>query len=110
MTDAIRTPDELFEGLPDFDFEPSFRQADELRLAHIDTGEGAPALFMHGEPTGSFLWRKGIPPVPAAGFRCVAPDLPGLGRSPPPAVRRCARPATRGSRTWNPGPARARFR
>jgi haloalkane dehalogenase len=84
MTDAIRTPDELFEGLPDFDFEPSFRQVDELRLAHIDTGEGAPVLFMHGEPTWSFLWRKVIPPVRDAGFRCVAPDLAGFGRSDKP--------------------------
>jgi haloalkane dehalogenase len=84
MTDAIRTPDELFEGLPDFDFEPSFRQVDELRLAHVDTGEGAPVLFMHGEPTWSFLWRKVIPPVRDAGFRCVAPDLAGFGRSDKP--------------------------
>jgi haloalkane dehalogenase len=84
MTDAIRTPDELFEGLPDFDFEPSFRQVGELRLAHVDTGEGAPVLFMHGEPTWSFLWRKVIPPVRDAGFRCVAPDLAGFGRSDKP--------------------------
>jgi haloalkane dehalogenase len=84
MTDAIRTPDELFEGLPDFDFEPSFRQVGELRLAHIDAGEGSPVLFMHGEPTWSFLWRKVIPPVRDAGFRCVAPDLAGFGRSDKP--------------------------
>jgi haloalkane dehalogenase len=84
MTDAIRTPDELFEGLPDFDFDPSFRQVGELRLAHVDTGEGAPVLFMHGEPTWSFLWRKVIPPVRDAGFRCVAPDLAGFGRSDKP--------------------------
>jgi haloalkane dehalogenase len=84
MTDAIRTPDELFEGLPDFDFEPHFRQVEELRLAHLDVGEGAPVLFMHGEPTWSFLWRKVIPPVRDAGFRCVAPDLAGFGRSDKP--------------------------
>ena len=41
-------------------------------------------LFMHGEPTWSFLWRKVIPPVPRAGYRCVAPDLPGFGRSDKP--------------------------
>ncbi len=58
MTDAIRTPDELLEGLPDFPFEPSYREVDGLRLAHIDTGEGAPVVFFHGEPTWSFLWRK----------------------------------------------------
>jgi haloalkane dehalogenase len=41
-------------------------------------------LFFHGEPTWSFLWRKVIPPVRDAGFRCIAPDLPGFGRSDKP--------------------------
>ncbi len=84
MTDAVRTPDELLEGLPDFPFEPHYREHDGLRLAHIDEGEGAPVVFMHGEPTWSFLWRKVITPVRDAGFRCVAPDLPGFGRSDKP--------------------------
>lgn len=84
MTDAIRTPDELFEGLPDFDFEPHYRQVGDLRVAHIDSGDGAPVLFFHGEPTWSFLWRKVIPPVRDAGFRCIAPDLAGFGRSDKP--------------------------
>jgi haloalkane dehalogenase len=84
VTDAIRTPDELFEGLPQFDFAPSFREVDGLRLAHVDVGDGAPVLFMHGEPTWSFLWRKVIPPLRDAGFRCVAPDLAGFGRSDKP--------------------------
>jgi haloalkane dehalogenase len=84
MTDAIRTPDELFDGLPEFDFEPHYRQVNDLRLAHIDIGDGAPVLFMHGEPTWSFLWRKVIPPVRDAGFRCIAPDLAGFGRSDKP--------------------------
>jgi haloalkane dehalogenase len=84
MTDAIRTPDELLAGLPEFPFEPSFRQYEGLRLAHIDVGDGAPVIFFHGEPSWSFLWRKVIPPVRDAGFRCVAPDLPGFGRSDKP--------------------------
>jgi haloalkane dehalogenase len=84
MTDAIRTPDELFEGLPDFDFEPHYRQVGDLRVAHLDTGTGAPVVFFHGEPTWSFLWRKVIPPVRDAGFRCIAPDLAGFGRSDKP--------------------------
>jgi haloalkane dehalogenase len=101
VTDAIRTPDELFEGLPQFDFPPSFRQVDGLRLAHVDAGDGAPVLFMHGEPTWSFLWRKVIPPVRDAGFRCIAPDLAGFGRSDKPVDfdwysydRHCAMAAT----------------
>jgi haloalkane dehalogenase len=84
MPDAIRTPAELLEGLPDFPFAPRYREFDGLRLAHLDEGEGAPVLFLHGEPTWSYLWRKVIPPVREAGFRCLAPDLPGFGRSDKP--------------------------
>jgi haloalkane dehalogenase len=84
MTDAIRTPDELLEGLPEFPFQPHYRQFDGLRLAHLDEGQGRPVIFFHGEPTWSFLWRKVIPPVREAGYRCIAPDLPGFGRSDKP--------------------------
>ncbi len=84
MNDAVRTPDERFEGLPDFPFAPNWREFDGLRLAHVDEGEGPPVIFFHGEPTWSFLWRNVIPPVRDAGFRCIAPDLPGFGRSDKP--------------------------
>jgi haloalkane dehalogenase len=84
MTDAVHTPDELLAGLPDFGFEPSYREFEGLRLAHVDAGSGAPVVMLHGEPTWSFLWRKVIPPVRDAGFRCIAPDLPGFGRSDKP--------------------------
>ena len=84
MTDAVRTPDELLEGLPDFPFASHYRELDGLRLAHLDEGEGRPVVFVHGEPTWSFLWRKVIPPVRDAGCRCIAPDLAGFGRSDKP--------------------------
>jgi haloalkane dehalogenase len=84
MTDAVRTPDELLEGLPDFPFESHYRELEGLRLAHLDEGDGAPVLFVHGEPTWSFLWRNVLPPVRDAGFRCIAPDLAGFGRSDKP--------------------------
>ncbi|HUO74820.1 MAG TPA: haloalkane dehalogenase [Solirubrobacteraceae bacterium] len=84
MTDAFRTPPELLEGLPDFPFEPTYRSHDDLLLAHLDEGSGPPVVFFHGEPTWSFLWRKVIPPVRDAGYRCIAPDLPGFGRSDKP--------------------------
>jgi haloalkane dehalogenase len=84
MPDAVRTPDEVLQGLPDFPFQPYFREVQGLRLAHIDEGEGKPVVFLHGEPTWSFLWRKVIPPVRDAGFRCIAPDLAGFGRSDKP--------------------------
>jgi haloalkane dehalogenase len=82
--DAFRTPDERFEGLPEFPFSPHYRELDGLRLAHIDEGEGEPVVFVHGEPTWSYLWRKLIPPVIDAGYRCVAPDHAGFGRSDKP--------------------------
>jgi haloalkane dehalogenase len=84
VTDAIRTPDELLEGLPDFPFTSHHRQVDGMRLAHLDEGDGPPVVFFHGEPTWSYLWRKVIPPVRDAGFRCIAPDLAGFGRSDKP--------------------------
>ncbi len=84
MIDAIRTPDELFADLPDFPFAPHWREFHDLRLAHLDEGDGPPVVFVHGEPTWSFLWRKVIGPVRDAGYRCIAPDLPGFGRSDKP--------------------------
>ena len=84
MTEAVRTPEEALEGLPDFPFASHYREVEGLRLAHLDEGEGPPVVFFHGEPTWSFLWRKVIPPVRDAGFRCVAPDLAGFGRSDKP--------------------------
>jgi haloalkane dehalogenase len=84
VSDAFRTPDERFEGLPDFPFEARYREVDGLRLAHLDEGEGSPVVFFHGEPTWSYLWRKVIPPVRDAGYRCIAPDYAGFGRSDKP--------------------------
>jgi haloalkane dehalogenase len=74
----------VLEGLPDFPFASHYREVDGLRLAHLDEGDGPPVIFLHGEPTWSFLWRKVIPPVHDAGFRCIAPDLAGFGRSDKP--------------------------
>ena len=85
--DAIRTPDEVLQGLPDFPYEPHYRQVDELRLAHIDEGDGPPVVMFHGEPTWSFLWRKVLPPVRDAGYRVICPDQVGFGRSDKPTER-----------------------
>ena len=83
-TDAFRTPEDLLEGLPDYPFQSHYREVGGLRLAHLDEGEGDPVVFFHGEPTWSFLWRKVIPPVRDAGYRCIAPDYAGFGRSDKP--------------------------
>jgi haloalkane dehalogenase len=82
--EAVAAPDEALGDLPDFPFDSVMRRWEGLRLAHVDEGEGAPVIFVHGEPSWSFLWRKVIPPVRDAGFRCIAPDLPGFGRSDKP--------------------------
>jgi len=55
-----------------------------LNIHYVDEGEGSPVVFLHGEPTWSYLWRKVIPPVRDAGFRCIAPDLVGFGKSDKP--------------------------
>jgi haloalkane dehalogenase len=51
----------------------------------VDEGEGPPVLLLHGEPTSSYLWRNLVPPLRAKGYRAVAPDLIGFGRSDKPA-------------------------
>ena len=82
--EIVRTPAEATEGLPDFPYESRFEEVDGIRLAYLDEGEGTPVVFFHGEPTWSFLWRHLIPPVRDAGFRCIAPDYAGFGRSDKP--------------------------
>ena len=84
MVEAVRTDGDALRDLPGYPFSPSYREVDGLRLAHIDEGDGAPVIFMHGEPTWSYLWRKVIPPVRDAGYRCIAPDLAGFGASDKP--------------------------
>ncbi len=81
---AARTPEDRFTSLPDFPWEPRYLDWEGLRLARIDEGTGAPVVLFHGEPTWSFLWREVIPPLLADGHRCIAPDLPGFGRSDKP--------------------------
>jgi len=84
--EAYRTPDERFEGLPDFPFAPNYVEQEGLRLHYLDEGEGDPVLLLHGEPTWSFLYRKLIPPLTGvAGW--VAPDYFGFGRSDKPTDR-----------------------
>ena len=58
---------------------------DGVRMHYVDEGSGPPVLLLHGEPTSSFLWRRVIPPLVAAGRRTVAPDLIGFGHSDKPA-------------------------
>ena len=63
---VYRTPDERFEGLPGFPFEPHYLEQDGLRMHYLDEGAGDPVLCLHGEPTWSFLYRKMIPVLAGA--------------------------------------------
>ena len=91
----LRTPDAAFSGLTDFPFAPHYREISDaatgtpLRIHYIDEGPAdAPVvLMMHGEPTWSYLYRHMIGPVVAAGYRVIAPDLIGFGKSDKPAAQ-----------------------
>jgi haloalkane dehalogenase len=85
---VLRTAEARFAALADFAYAPRYLSVADarhgtLRMALIDEGpRDAPvALLLHGEPTWSYLYRKLIAPVTAAGFRAVAPDFIGFGRS-----------------------------
>ncbi len=85
----LRTPDERFSNLPGYPFKPHYVQAGGVRIHYVDEGPpgAAPVLMLHGEPSWSYLYRKMIPVFVSAGFRAIAPDLVGFGRSDKPAKR-----------------------
>jgi len=86
----LRTPEERFEAVEDFDYSPRYAEIEGLRMAYLDEGSGASGhtlLLPHGEPTWSYLYRFMIPPFVAAGHRVIAPDLIGFGRSDKPVER-----------------------
>jgi haloalkane dehalogenase len=82
--DVFRTPEERFENLPGYDFEPHYEEVDGLRLHRLDEGEGRPVVCFHGEPSWSYLYRKMLPPLREAGNRVICPDYAGFGRSDKP--------------------------
>jgi haloalkane dehalogenase len=90
--EILRTPDERFEGLPGYPFTPHYTNIPDgeggtLRIHHLDEGPkgGERILCLHGQPTWSYLYRKMIPVFVAAGFRVIASDIVGFGRSDKPA-------------------------
>lgn len=92
---VLRTPDAAFADLADYPFAPNYREIRDpasgtaLRIHYIDEGpRDAPVvLMMHGEPTWSYLYRHMIGPVVAAGYRVIAPDLVGFGKSDKPTAK-----------------------
>jgi haloalkane dehalogenase len=93
VNEVLRTPDDCFVGLPDYPFEPCYADVradglDPVRMHYLDEGpaDGPVALLLHGQPTWSYLYRKVVPVLVAAGIRVIAPDNIGYGRSDKPAV------------------------
>lgn len=83
----LRTPESRFDALPDYPFAPHYAEVGPgLRIHYVDEGprDGRPILMLHGEPSWSYLYRKMIPIFARAGFRAVAPDLVGFGKSDKP--------------------------
>lgn len=90
----LRTPDEQFEQLGDFPFQPRYVDIDSgegesLRMHYVDEGPSNAELVLcvHGQPVWSYSFRKMIPLLTTAGYRVIAPDLIGFGRSDKPASR-----------------------
>ncbi len=89
MTDAWRTPDDRFVGLPGWPYPARYAElpGEGLRMAYIDEGPrdaAATVLCLHGNPSWGYLYRHMIPVFQGAGLRVVAPDLIGFGRSDKP--------------------------
>ncbi len=86
MTEYLRSAEENFAELANFPFAPNYHQWQDLRMHYVDEGPAdAPVmLLLHGMPTWSYLYRDVIPGLVAAGYRCIAPDHMGFGRSDKP--------------------------
>lgn len=87
--EKLRTPDQCFDQLPGFPFAPHNHELDDfdggsIRLHYLDEGQGPVVLCLHGEPSWCYLYRKMIPVLVEKGFRVLAPDLIGFGRSDKP--------------------------
>ena len=82
-SDAHRTPEARFAELEDFPFEPHYIEIDGLRMHYVDEGPGDAGTFLllHGEPTWSYLYRDWIQALTDAGYRAIAPDMIGFGKS-----------------------------
>jgi haloalkane dehalogenase len=92
--EVLRTPDDCFAGLSDFPYPPNYTgiaDADgtPLRIHSVDAGrtDAPTVLLMHGEPSWSYLYRHIILALLARGYRVIAPDLVGFGRSDKPAAQ-----------------------
>ena len=83
---ALRTPENAFDQLMDFPFTPNYLEINGMRMHYVDEGKNnSKTIFLlHGQPTWSYLYRHMIPILVAAGYRVIAPDLIGFGKSDKP--------------------------
>jgi len=87
---VLKTPNSAFENLPGYSFAPNYLAVgDGLSMHYVEEGpkDDTPVLLLHGEPSWSYLYRKMIPGIVAAGYRVIAPDLIGFGKSDKPAEK-----------------------
>jgi haloalkane dehalogenase len=79
----LRTPDDRFENIEGYPFQPNYIDIQGLRVHYLDEGprDMAPIFLLHGEPTWSYLFRKMIPVLTDAGHRVIVPDMVGFGKS-----------------------------
>ena len=79
----LRTPDDRFENLEDFPFKANYLTIGDTRIHYLDEGprNGEVIYLLHGEPAWSYLFRKMIPVLVDAGYRVIAPDMVGFGKS-----------------------------
>jgi haloalkane dehalogenase len=68
-----------------FPYESKYVEVLGSKMHYVEEGSGDPVLFLHGNPTSSYLWRNIIPHVSPVG-RCIAPDLIGMGKSDKPSL------------------------
>lgn len=91
---VLRTPDERFDNLPDYDFSANYVTVQDsalgdMRMHYLDEGDPShrTVVLLHGEPTWSYMFRRTVPVLVAAGFRVIAPDLIGFGKSDKPSTQ-----------------------
>lgn len=86
MTEFLRSDESHFDALEDWPYEPRYHQWKDMRVHYVDVGpaDGPVMLLMHGMPTWGYLYRTMIPQLVEAGYRCIAPDHLGFGRSDKP--------------------------
>jgi len=80
---VLRTPDERFKDIVDYPFKPNYINLGDTRIHYIDEGpkDGEIIYLLHGEPAWSYLFRKMIPTLIEEGYRVIAPDMVGFGKS-----------------------------